>query len=146
MSCAFVLCNITAYDDPIVYVSDAFERLTGYTKHEILGQNCRFLQAPDGKVDVGEKRKYADDQAVYHLKTKLQARSEAQVSLINYRKGGQSFINLLTIIPVRWDSDEYNFFVGFQVDLVEKPYAVTKRNAGMSQAAATVPSFSTFTF
>jgi PAS domain S-box-containing protein len=134
MSCAFILCDITIYDDPIVYVSEAFERLTGYTKHEILGRNCRFLQSPDGNVDAGVKRKWVDNQTVFRLKSKLQARSEVQVSLINYRKGGQSFMNLLTMIPVRWESEEYKFSVGFQVDLVEKPQAVTKRNADGSYA------------
>uniref|UniRef100_A0A093V596 White collar 1 protein n=1 Tax=Talaromyces marneffei PM1 TaxID=1077442 RepID=A0A093V596_TALMA len=129
MSCAFILCDMTCHDDPIVYVSDAFERLTGYTKHEILGRNCRFLQSPDGKVDPGMKRKYVDDQTVWRLKEKIQARAEVQVSMINYRKGGQSFMNLLTMIPIHWNTTDYRFYVGFQVDLVEKPHAVTKRNA-----------------
>ncbi|EED14134.1 GATA transcription factor LreA [Talaromyces stipitatus ATCC 10500] len=129
MSCAFILCDITSHDDPIIYVSDAFERLTGYTRHEILGRNCRFLQSPDGKVDPGTKRKYVDNQTVYRLKEKIQARAEVQVSMINYRKGGQSFMNLLTMIPINWNSTDYRFYVGFQVDLVEQPHAVTKRNA-----------------
>jgi PAS domain S-box-containing protein len=132
MSCAFILCDIAADDDPIIYVSEAFERLTGYDKYEILGQNCRFLQAPDGRVDAGAKRKFVDDETAYRLKWKIKARSEVQVSMINYRKGGQSFMNLMTMIPIRWDSDNYNFCVGFQVDLVETPQALTKRNAGMS--------------
>jgi PAS domain S-box-containing protein len=131
MSCAFILCDVTSHDDPIVYVSDAFERLTGYTRHEILGRNCRFLQSPDGKVDAGIKRKYVDDQTVFRLKAKIKTRAEVQVSMINYRKGGQPFMNLLTMIPIQWESSEYRFYVGFQVDLVEKPQAVTKRNAGM---------------
>jgi PAS domain S-box-containing protein len=134
MSCAFILCDVTSHDDPIVYVSDAFERLTGYTKHEILGRNCRFLQSPDGKVDPGVKRKYVDDQTVFRLKEKIQARAEVQVSMINYRKGGQSFMNLLTMIPIEWNTTDYRFYVGFQVDLVEQPQAVTKRNAGKLNA------------
>lgn len=76
------------------------------------------------------KRKYVDDQTVYRLKEKIQARAEVQVSLINYRKGGQSFMNLLTMIPIQWNTTDYRFYVGFQVDLVEQPQAVTKRNAG----------------
>ena len=31
-------------DNPIIFVNDAFSKLTGYERHEILGRNCRFLQ------------------------------------------------------------------------------------------------------
>lgn len=131
ISCAFVVCDLNASNDPIVYVSDNFERLTGYSKREVLGRNCRFLQAPDGNVDAGTERKFVDGQAAFLLKSKIETRSEVQVSLINYRKGGQPFMNLLTMIPIRWDSEDYRFCVGFQVDLVEKPHAVSKRNSGL---------------
>lgn len=130
MSCAFVVCDVTQHDLPIVYCSDIFERLTGYTKHEILGRNCRFLQAPDGKIQAGVKRKYVDDQSVLRIKNMINQRQEAQISLINYRKGGQPFMNLLTMIPITWDSDEIKYFVGFQVDLVEQPTSITNKNPG----------------
>merc|ERR1712000_74176 len=71
LSCAFVVCDLDKFDLPIVYCSEMFERLTGYTKHEILGRNCRFLQAPDGKVQSGVKRKYVDDNSVLYLKNQI---------------------------------------------------------------------------
>lgn len=131
MSCAFVVCDVTQHDIPIVYCSDVFERLTAYTKHEILGRNCRFLQAPDGKIQAGVKRKYVDDQSVLRIKNMISQRQETQVSLINYRKGGQPFMNLLTMIPITWDSDEIKYYVGFQVDLVEQPTSITNKNSGL---------------
>lgn len=128
LSCAFVVCDAEKDDFPIIYCSDNFERLTGYTRHMILGRNCRFLQSPDGNVAAGIKRKYVDDDSVLYLKNMINARREAQISLINYRRGGQPFMNLLTMIPIAWDTDQVKFFVGFQVDLVEQPNAVTSRN------------------
>ena len=130
MSCAFVVCDVTQHDIPIVYCSDIFGRLTGYTKHEILGRNCRFLQAPDGKIQAGIKRKYVDDQSVWRIKKMITARQEMQISVINYRKGGQPFMNLLTMIPIAWDTDEIKFYVGFQVDLVEQPTSIINKNPG----------------
>ncbi|KAJ5254396.1 hypothetical protein N7524_011576 [Penicillium chrysogenum] len=128
LSCAFVMCDILTEDHPIVYVSEAFERLTGYTKNEIVGRNCRFLQAPDGRISAGAKRTFVDGQTVYRLRSTIDDRSEIQASIINYRKGGQPFMNLITMIPIQWDSDVYRYYVGFQVDLVEKPDAVRGRN------------------
>jgi PAS domain S-box-containing protein len=130
MSCAFVVSDVTQHDCPIVYCSEVFERLTGYSRHEILGRNCRFLQAPDGKVQSGLKRRYVDDQSVLHLKNLIEKRQEAQISLINYRKGGQPFMNLLTLIPVTYDSPEIRYYVGFQVDVVEQPTSITNKNPG----------------
>ncbi|KAF2144580.1 uncharacterized protein K452DRAFT_316550 [Aplosporella prunicola CBS 121167] len=129
LSCAFVVCDAEKDDNPIVYCSENFERLTGYTKHMILGRNCRFLQSPDGKVESGIKRKYVDDESVLYLKNQINAQREAQISLINYRRGGQPFMNLLTMIPITWDDTEVvKFIVGFQVDLVEQPNSVTNKN------------------
>lgn len=128
LSCAFVVCDAEKDDVPIVYCSENFERLTGYTKHMTLGRNCRFLQSPDGNVESGVPRKYVDDNSVLYLKNMITLRREAQISLINYRRGGQPFMNLLTMIPITWDTDQVKFFVGFQVDLVEQPNAVTNKN------------------
>jgi len=129
MSCAFVVCDVTQDDCPIIYVSHIFERLTGYTKFEILGQNCRFLQSPDGKVQAGARREFVDNKSVHYLSISIAERREAQRSLINYRKGGQPFMNLLTMIPITGEDDkEIKYYVGFQVDLVEKPTSVEGKN------------------
>ncbi|EFW99773.1 gata transcription factor [Grosmannia clavigera kw1407] len=127
LSCAFVVCDATLNDYPIIYVSDNFQHLTGYSSYEIIGQNCRFLQAPDGKVEAGSRREFTDNKAVYNLKQKLESGREVQQSLINYRKGGKPFLNLLTMIPIPWDDYKggYKYFIGLQIDLVESPDAIS---------------------
>jgi PAS domain S-box-containing protein len=147
LSCAFVVCDAEMDDIPIVYCSENFERLTGYTRHMILGRNCRFLQSPDGKVEAGIKRRYVDDDSVLYLKNMINTRAEAQISLINYRRGGQPFMNLLTMIPIAWEpGGPMKFIVGFQVDLVEQPGAMTNKNADGSyrvnyQRGMSMPSY-----
>ncbi|KAI9477966.1 MAG: hypothetical protein EXX96DRAFT_569108 [Benjaminiella poitrasii] len=122
LSCSFVVVDAKQYDFPLVYTSPMFERLTGYASHEVIGHNCRVLQAPDGRVAIGSRRKYTDNTAVYHIKTHMIQGKESQCSIINYRKTGQPFVNLLTVIPITTfeSSDEIDYFVGLQVDLVEQ--------------------------
>ncbi|CAG8464660.1 8443_t:CDS:2 [Paraglomus occultum] len=127
MSCSFLVVDARKYDFPIIYASYTFEKLTGYSNSEIIGRNCRFLQAPDGRVALGSRRRYTDNNAVYHLKSHMVSGKECQASIINYRKGGQAFINLVTVIPITWDGPDIAFFVGFQVDLVEQPNAILEK-------------------
>ena len=126
-SVSFLVVDARKYDFPIVYASDSFSTMTGYTNAEIVGRNCRFLQWPDGTGEVGQKRLHTDGNAAYHMKSHIMAGKESQTSLINYRKDGSAFINLCTIIPITWDTDEIAYFVGLQIDLVEQPNAIMSR-------------------
>ncbi|KAH8819450.1 hypothetical protein F5884DRAFT_659169 [Xylogone sp. PMI_703] len=130
MSCPFVVCDATIRENPIIYVSDKFEHLTGYKRHEILGHNCRFLQSPQGELEAGAKRIYCDHKTIHYLKRRIDMRKEVQRGLINYRKGGQPFINLLTLIPITWDTDEIKYYVGFQVDILGQPDAIMDMAGG----------------
>ena len=42
----FVLSDPRLPDNPIVFASPGFFNLTGYTREQVLGRNCRFLQGP----------------------------------------------------------------------------------------------------
>ncbi|EIW70466.1 hypothetical protein TREMEDRAFT_73480 [Tremella mesenterica DSM 1558] len=126
LSCSFLVVDVRRFDCPIVYASPTFSALTGYELPQILGRNCRFLQAPDGDVVKGSKRKYTDNIAVSHLKRMLNAGKECQASLINYRRGGVPFINLVTVVPIPWDGTDIVYHVGFQVDLVEQPNVILR--------------------
>ena len=68
----------------------SFCQLMGYEDHEVIGRNCQFLQSPDG-------RRYVALETVQHLYNTMISDREYQASIINYRKGGQAFINLITI-------------------------------------------------
>ena len=81
---------------------------------------------PDSDVVKGSKRKFTDNVAVSHLKRMLNAGKECQASLINYRKGGIPFINLVTVVPIPWEGTDIVYHVGFQVDLVEQPNAILR--------------------
>ncbi|KAK9374827.1 uncharacterized protein V1513DRAFT_444530 [Lipomyces chichibuensis] len=134
MSCSFVVCDARKVDLPIVYCSATFEILTGYTQNEIVGRNCRFLQSPRGQVVEGEFRRFTDNNTVARIKRGLLDGEETQAPLLNYKKTGHSFVNLLTIIPITWEGPDIAFFVGFQIDLGEQPQAILKSSKNGSYA------------
>ncbi|KAI8593042.1 hypothetical protein BDZ88DRAFT_391544 [Geranomyces variabilis] len=120
MSSSFIVTSATDPDYPILYASRTFETLTGYQAAEIMGRNCRFLQAPDGNVQRGALRQYVDNTIVWQLKTSVDRQMECQFINVNYKKGGQPFVNLITIIPLCNTNGTPEFFVGFQVDLMQQ--------------------------
>lgn len=128
LSCSFLVVDATKYDFPIVYASDNFETLTGYPPSDIIGKNCRFLQSPDGNVGVGTKRQFTDNNAVYLLKSGIMEAQDVQVQLLNYKKDGTPFMNLVTVIPITMqDGGDVVFFIGFQVDMITQPANIMER-------------------
>jgi PAS domain S-box-containing protein len=95
--------------NPLVYVNEAFEELTGYDRSEAIGRNCRFLQ--------GEE---TDPGAVAALRTGIDAGEPVSVELLNYRADGERFWNEVTVAPLSDDSGEVTHFVGFQDDVSDR--------------------------
>ncbi|CAN6275444.1 unnamed protein product [Urochloa humidicola] len=102
----FVVSDATRPDIPIIYASAGFYTMTGYSPKEVIGRNCRFLQGPD--TDMAEVAKIRD--AV------REGRSFCG-RLLNYRKDGTPFWNLLTVTPIRDDSGKVIKFIGMQVEV-----------------------------
>ncbi|KAI0386566.1 putative vivid protein [Hypomontagnella monticulosa] len=118
-SCALIMCDLQQSDCPVVYASDAFVELTGYSHSETIGRNCRFLQAPGGKVRKHTSRKYVDKDLVRKMRRAVESNNELSVEVTNFRKNGQMFVNLLSMVPVHWDSPTPRYSVGF---LAEKTW------------------------
>ena len=90
-------------DNPMVYVSEEFERQTGYSAEEAVGRNCRFLQGP-----------HTDPHAIEAIRQALRAQTRFTIDILNYRKDGTPFVNRLRIRPI-YDSDgRLMFFAGAQ--------------------------------
>ena len=115
-SVALVVCDMGQADAPIIYVSDSFSELTGYAARETLGRNCRFLQAPPGQ-DRHVDRKGSDKVATHRMRQAVYAGKEIQTPVTNYKKYGQSFNNLLTIIPVPVDHTGCRYCIGFLCEM-----------------------------
>ncbi|PSS03434.1 vivid PAS protein VVD [Coniella lustricola] len=115
-SVCMIVCDLVQADHPIVYASDAFLAMTGYRMDEIKGKNCRFLQAPGGKVAAKSTRQYVDSKTVCGLRDAIKGNKEHRATLTNFTKDGRPFVNILSLIPIAWDSPGYRYSIGFQCD------------------------------
>ncbi|RDZ48176.1 hybrid sensor histidine kinase/response regulator [Haloferax sp. Atlit-19N] len=103
-----VLTDPDQADNPIVYVNDEFTDITGYSRDEAVGRNCRFLQ--------GEA---TDEAAVAELRAAVDEREPVTTELLNYRKDGTEFWNRVRIAPI-FDDGSVDLFVGFQDDITPR--------------------------
>ncbi|HEX4767324.1 MAG TPA: PAS domain S-box protein [Lichenihabitans sp.] len=101
-----IVTNPREADNPVVFANDAFCRLTGYARVEILGRNCRFLQGPD-----------TDPATVARIRAAVDAERSVEVDILNYRKSGETFWNRLLLAPVRDGDGVTAYFFASQVDV-----------------------------
>ncbi|RZV12519.1 PAS domain S-box-containing protein [Natrinema hispanicum] len=99
-------------DNPLVYVNDAYEEMTGYEYDEVVGRNCRFLQ--------GEE---SDENAIAEMAAAIDEDRPVTVEIKNYRKDGTEFWNEVTIAPVRDEDGRVTHYVGFQNDITARKEA-----------------------
>lgn len=93
-------------DNPIIFCNNAFEKITGYRREEVIGHNCRFLQ----KDDRSQKERQM-------LRNAIKDGQSCVVDIRNYRKDGTLFYNELYMSPIKDDAGNVNFFIGVQNDI-----------------------------
>lgn len=93
-------------DNPIVYASEEFYNTSQYGREYVIGRNCRFLQGPK-----------TSDASVKRLIEALAAGNEVSETILNYRRDGTPFMNLLMIAPLYDNKGTVRYFLGCQIDV-----------------------------
>jgi PAS domain S-box-containing protein len=96
-------------DNPIVYANKAFEKITGYSKEETAGRNCRFLHYQD-----------KDQEVLQQIRDAIKNARPVEVTLKNFRKNGELFYNRLSITPLFDNEGQLIYFLGVQYDVTEQ--------------------------
>lgn len=112
---AVIITDVETIDEPgptILYVNDAFCRITGYSASEVLGRSPRFLQGPK-----------TDPAARLAIRRAMSQWQPICVELINYRKDGTPFWAELNIAPVTHSSGFVTHWVAIQRDITERKRA-----------------------
>jgi len=107
-----VIADARLPDQPLIYVNEGFERMTGYSVAEVMGRNCRFLQGPG-----------TEQAAMAEIRAALRTGRECLVEILNYRRDGTTFWNRLSITPIRDASGSVTHFIGIQSDVTARRLA-----------------------
>lgn len=100
---ALTLADARAEDLPLVVANRGFLELTSYAQNEVLGRNCRFLQAD-----------LANEEARAEVRACIREGGLRQVVFHNRRKTGEAFENLLFLQPLVARDGHVDFFLGSQ--------------------------------
>jgi len=115
-------------DHPIIAVNKAFEEISGYTAAEIVGRNCRMLQGPGTDKDTARKL------------GRIIAEGNGCVEwLVNHRKDGTAFWNLLFLSPVRDGEGNIIHYFANQHDITKGlPDRLSEVNFGRAHMPAEI--------
>ncbi|MCS6836657.1 MAG: PAS domain S-box protein [Anaerolineae bacterium] len=105
-STGVTIADMTLPDQPLIYVNPTFCDISGYDPGEVIGRNCRLLQAND-----------RDQEAVCVMREAIRAGREVRVRLRNYRKDGTLFWNELRLSPIFDLGGQLTHYVGIQMDV-----------------------------
>lgn len=106
---SLVISDPMQKDHPMVDVNQRFVDLTGYSRDECVGRNCRFLQGPD-----------TSPESVQKIRDAIAKKSSVRVELLNYRKDKTPFWNELNIYPVLGADGKAINYVAMQFPADEK--------------------------
>jgi PAS domain S-box-containing protein len=99
----------TQEDNPLTYVNDGFERITGYAREDALGRNPRFLQGED-----------TGPEQMTRLREAINTEEAVSLELRNVRKDGTPYWSRLSVTPVSDETGAVRNFIGVQQDVTER--------------------------
>ena len=123
----FVISDPSMPDNPIVYASQGFLLLTGYTLEQVLGSNCRFLQGPE-----------TDPKAVDRIRKGIERGEDTTVCLLNYRVDGSTFWNQFFVAALRDGDGNIVNYLGVQCKVSEDYAKACKVSAMQSHTASSL--------
>ncbi|BAY88343.1 MULTISPECIES: PAS domain S-box protein [unclassified Tolypothrix] len=108
-----IIADASIPNGPIIYVNSAFERMTGYSATEVIGQNFNLFHNNENQAQLQQ------------LIAAMQAGEDCTVILRNYRQDGELLWTKLNISPVYDVAGTLTHYIGIQTDITERKQAET---------------------
>jgi PAS domain S-box-containing protein len=106
MHCSVTIVDMSISNHPIIYANTTFYHLTGYDAKAVLGSNCCFLNGKD-----------TDKATINIIDNALTTRNSIEIEVLNYRKDGTPFWNLLRLYQLHTRNPNLNYFIGLHIDI-----------------------------
>lgn len=104
-----IISDMSSNEASVIYVNEAFTNITGYTREETLGTNCRFLQGKD-----------TDIESISKIRETIKNIESINIEILNYRKDGKIFWNDFFLSPIISDVGELKYYVGLINDITQR--------------------------
>lgn len=117
---AVLITEAEPLDEPgprIIYVNEAFTRMTGYTAEEVIGKTPRILQGPK-----------SDKEALAKLGIALRNWQPYEITTINYKKNGEEFWINFTVTPVADEAGCYTHWIAIERDVTAQKNAELEKS------------------
>ncbi|NGP88968.1 histidine kinase dimerization/phosphoacceptor domain -containing protein [Fodinibius halophilus] len=101
-----VITDMTKDKQPVIYCNNAFIEITGFSREETIGYNCRFLQGVE-----------KDQAGLQLVRSAIKTDQSCRVVLRNYRKDGELFYNRLSLFPIQDSTGTTIYYMGVQDDI-----------------------------
>ena len=109
---AILITEAEPFDEPgpkIIYVNEAFTKMTGYSAEEVIGKTPRILQGPN-----------SDKKELAKLSKALKNWEQCEITTINYKKNGDEFWINFTVNPVANEKGWYTHWVAIERDVTDQ--------------------------
>ncbi|MBC7806722.1 MAG: PAS domain S-box protein [Akkermansiaceae bacterium] len=119
-----MICSTESLDPPgprVIYVNEAFTRITGYAAEEIIGKSPRMLQGADTSAETRA-----------NIRTRLSRWEPITCDIVNYKKDGTPFWCEMNIHPIPDGSGGYSHFMALQRDVTQRKWQEKEQESAMN--------------
>lgn len=109
---SILITEAEPFDEPgpkILFVNEAFTKMTGYTAAEVIGKTPRILQGPK-----------SDREELKRLRNALRNWESCEITTINYKKNGEEFWVNFSVSPVKNSNGWFTHWIAIERDVTEQ--------------------------